>query len=87
MQIIAVDVLGPLPKTINGNCYVLIATNYYTRWVERYAIPDQGACTVAQKLVNELFCRSSPPEQLHTDQGHQFESELVAEVCKLLKLC
>ena len=87
MQVIAVDILGPLPKTGNGNCYVLVATNYYTRWVEAYAIPDQGASTVAQKLVNELFCRFSPPEQLHSDQGHQFESELVAEVCKLLKIC
>ena len=87
MQIIAVDILGPLPKTGNGNCYVLVATDYYTRWVEAYAIPDQGASTVAQKLVNELFCRFSPPEQLHTDQGRQFESELVAEVCKLLKIC
>ena len=87
MQIIAVDILGPLPKTGNGNCYVLVATDYYTRWVEAYAIPDQGASTVAQKLVNELFCRFLPPEQLHSDQGRQFESELVAEVCKLLKIC
>ena len=87
MQIIAVDILGPLPKTGNGNCYVLVATDYYTRWVEAYAIPDQGASTVAQKLVNELFCRFSSPEQLHSDQGRRFESELVAEVCKLLKIC
>lgn len=86
MQIIAVDILGPLPKTGKGNSYVLVATDYYTRWVEAYAIPDQGASTVAQKLVDELFCRFSPPEQLHSDQGRQFESELVAEVCKLLKI-
>ena len=51
MQIIAVDILGPLPKTGNGNCYVLVATDYDTRWVEAYAIPDQGASTVAQKSV------------------------------------
>lgn len=87
MQIVAVDILGPLPRTEKGNSYVLAATDYYTRWVEAYAIPDQGASTVAQKLVDELFCRFSPPEQLHSDQGRQFESDLVAEVCKLLKIC
>lgn len=86
MLIIAVDILGPLPMTRNGNSYVLVATDDFTRWVEVYAIPDQGAGTVAQKLVDELFCRFSPPELLHSDQGRQFESELVAEVCKLLQI-
>ena len=33
-----------------------------------------------------MFCRFSPPEQLHSDQGRQFESELLAEVCSLLKV-
>eukprot|EP00731_Ephydatia_muelleri_P025917 Em0018g17a len=42
MQIVAVDILGPLPRTEKGNSYVLAATDYYTRWVEAYAIPDQS---------------------------------------------
>ena len=33
-----------------------------------------------------MFCRFSPPEQLHSDQGRQFESRVVHEVCKLLKI-
>ena len=53
--------------------------DYYTRWMEPYAIPNQVAVTVAQKLVDELFCRFSPPEQLHSDQGCQFESEVIKE--------
>ena len=32
-----------------------------------------------------MFCRFSPPEQLHSDQG-QFESDLVKEICKLLNI-
>ena len=52
--------------------------------MEVYPIPNQEAVTVAKKLTDEFFFRFSPPEQLHTDQGRQFESELVAEVCKLL---
>ena len=39
---------------------------------------------MGRKLVDEMFCRFSPPEQLHSDQGRQFESELVKEICKLL---
>ena len=38
------------------------------------------------KLVDEMFCRFSPPEQIHSDQGRQFESELIKEICKLLQI-
>ena len=86
MQIVATDILGPLPLTSNGNCYLLVATDYFTRWVEAYPIPNQEAVTVATKLTQELFFRFSLPEQLHSDQGRQFESILIAEMCKLLQI-
>ena len=57
MQIVATDSLGPLPLTSNGNCYLLVATDYFTRWVEAYPIPNQEAVTVATKLTQELFFR------------------------------
>ena len=86
MQIVAVDILGPLPITENGNSYVLVASDYFTRWVEAYPIPNQEAVTVARILTQEMFFRFSVPEQLHSDQGRQFESQLIAEICKLLKI-
>ena len=86
MQIIAVDILGPLPESTNGNSYILVVGDYFTRWMEAYAIRNQEATTVAQKLVDEIFCRFSTPEQLHSDQGSQFESQLIAEVCKLMNI-
>jgi len=52
--------------------------------MEAFPIPNQEAATVAEKLVEEAFLRFSVPEQLHTDQGRQFESQLMSEVCKLL---
>ena len=38
------------------------------------------------KLVDEMFCRFSPPEQVHSDQGRQFESELLKQICNLLQI-
>ena len=31
-----------------------------------------------------MFCRFSPPEQLHGDQGRQFEAGLITELCQML---
>ena len=86
MQIVSVDLMGPLPETEDGCKYVMVAVDCFTRWVKVYAIRNQEATTVAKKLVDEMFCRFSPPEQLHSDQGRQFESDLVKEICELLQI-
>ena len=86
MQLVSIDILGPLPVTEEGNKYVLAAVDHFTRWVEAFPIRNQEATTVARKLVDELFCRFSPLEQLHSDQGQQFEAELIEEICKLLEI-
>jgi len=85
-QIIAVDLVGPLPESGNKNSYIMMVDDYCTWWMEAIPIPNQEASTVAAKLVDEVFLRFSVPEQLHTDQGRQFESQLMSEVCKLLRI-
>ena len=80
----AIDIVGPFPKSKEGNCYILVGCDYFTRWVEAYAIPNQEAKTIARKLTDELFFRFGPPEQLHSDQGRNFESDVIKEVCNLL---
>ena len=84
LQTVAVDIMGPFPESKSGNSYILVVGDYFTRWMEAYPIPNQEATTVARVLTNEFFFRFSPPEQLHSDQGKQFESQLIAEVCKIL---
>ena len=84
MQVVAVDILGSLPETKQGNRYVLVTGDYFTKWMEAHA--NQEATTVVQKLTDEMFCHFSPPEQLHSDQGKQFQSNLVQEVCKMYQI-
>ena len=83
---VATDILGPFPESETGNSYILVATDYFTWWVEAYPIHDQETTTVAKKLTNEMFLWFSPPEQLHSYQGRQFEFRLLAEMCKLLHI-
>ena len=55
LQLVAVDILGPLPVTSQGNSYILVAEDYFTRWLEAWPIPNREIKTVAQKLLNEIF--------------------------------
>jgi len=81
---IAIDIAGPFPESDRGKRYLLVAMDYFTKWSEVYAIPNQEASTVADALVTHFFCRFSVPIELHSDQGRNFESRLMQEVLERL---
>jgi transposase InsO family protein len=60
--------------------------DYFTKWQEAYAIPNQEASTVPEALVVIFFCRFRIPRKLHSDQGRNFESYLIQEVLQRLRL-
>ena len=84
MQLVAMDIVGPFPESPAGNTHILVVADYFTRWMEAYPIPNQEATTVAGKLTDEFFFRFSPAEKLHSDQGRNFKSDVITEVCRLL---
>ena len=84
MERVAVDVEGPLPRSDCGNHYVLTAIDYFSKWPEAHAIPDQEAETVADALLEGMFSRFGVPETLHSDQGRNFESRVFSAMCERL---
>ena len=84
MERVAVDIAGPLPVTTAGNRYICVAMDYFTKWPEAYAIPNQEATTVARVLVDQFFSRFGVPFELHSDQGRNFEANVFRECCDLL---
>ncbi len=84
MERVAIDLLGPLPKTESGNQWILVIGDYCTKWMEAFPLPDAKASTVARKLVQEFVCRYGVPQELHSDQGTNFESEVFKEMCQIL---
>ncbi|KAI5743998.1 hypothetical protein M8J77_024652 [Diaphorina citri] len=81
---IAIDVAGPFPETNNGNRYILVIMDYFSKWPEAFAIPNQEATTVADCLINHWVSRFGVPLELHSDQGRNFESQVFQEVCSVL---
>lgn len=81
---IAMDVAGPFPVTDTGNRYVLVVMDYFSKWPEVYAIPNQEAKTVAEVFLKNWVSRFGVPLELHSDQGRNFESEVFKELCEVL---
>ena len=66
---IALDILGELPRTDEGNRYILVISDYYTKWTESFAMPNIEARNVAKILVEEIVTRYGVPTYIHSDQG------------------
>ena len=81
---VAIDVLGPLPESDAGNRYLLVLMDYFTKWPEAYALPNQEARTVATAMLQGFVSRFGVPHELHSDQGRNFESAVFKGICDLL---
>lgn len=51
MECVAIDIMGPLPITDNGNQYIMVVADYFSKWTEAYALTDHTAQSVSDKLV------------------------------------
>lgn len=51
MERVGVNILGLFPVTKSGNSYVLVAMDYFTKWLEANVVPDQSATMMAERLV------------------------------------
>ncbi|PIK46153.1 Retrovirus-related Pol polyprotein from transposon [Apostichopus japonicus] len=86
LQRVALDIMGPLPITPKGNRYILVIADYFSKWVEVAAIPNQEAVTIAKILIERFICRFGIPDEIHSDQGRQFESKVFQKTCELLRI-
>ena len=84
-QRIAMDIVGPLPRSRSGNRYVLVVCDYATRYPEAVPMKTIDAGAVAEDLI-KIFSRVGLPKEILTDQGSNFQSELLAELYRLLHI-
>jgi hypothetical protein len=85
-EMVGIDIIGPLPETHNGNRYIVVMVDYFTKWAEAVATATIDAATVANVIFDRWVCQWGAPGQLHSDQGSNFESNVVLELCKLLQI-
>lgn len=81
-QILAVD-FTLLEPSSDGREHVLIMTDVFSKYTLAVPTRDQRATTVASVLVQEWFYKLGVPARIHSDQGRNFESAVIAQLCQL----
>ena len=84
-QVWTSDIMGPIKTTANGYSYILVICDHFSKWVEIYALKTISALEVSKCITNSI-CQHGIPEQILTDQGSNYMSELMAEVWELLDI-
>lgn len=61
LDIMGIDHMGPFPRSKHGNKFLIVATDYLTKWVEVRAVPDSAAAHV-MTFINEclIFQHDTP---------------------------
>ena len=60
-----------------GNWYIIVATDYCTKWVEAKALWDNTAASTITFLYEYIWCRYGCPIELINDQGGHFLGHVV----------
>ena len=82
---IAMDLIGPVPKSARGHQHILVVLDYATRYPEAVPLRHTSAKLIAKELM-EMFSRVGLPKEVLTDQGTPFMSKVMRELCKLLHI-
>ena len=82
-QIIAIDLVGPLPTTSSDNTYILSAIDRYSRMCRIIPIPDIKTCTITRYLLDNWIYVYGAPEQILSDRGSQFLAQIFKHLCNI----
>jgi hypothetical protein len=82
MELVALDFWGPAPCTIDGNRYVLVMTDYLSKYVWAKPMPTCTARDAAQFIIEKFDF--GVPSHILTDCGTHFENELFNNITQLI---
>jgi IS30 family transposase len=69
------DLVGKLVMTDQGNQYICVMVDYFTRWSQAYAIKSKSAAEVTQCILKFVY-QFEVPQRILTDQGREFVNQV-----------
>ena len=74
------------PPSSNGHRFVLVATDYFTKWTEAVPLKNMTYREVIEFITEHIIHRFGIPQTLTTDQGSSFISKEVREFAESYKI-
>jgi hypothetical protein len=83
---IGIDIMGPLPQTIRGKRYIVLAVDLFSKWIEAKPIKDADAQTISEFVYEDIICRHGIPMRMTSDRGTEFVNDLITILAEKYKI-
>src|ERR1044072_6426462 len=74
------------PTASNGHRFILVAIDYFTKWVEAASYANVTRQVVVRFIKNNLICRYGVPSKIITDNGSNLNNKIMKELCEEFKI-
>ena len=76
------DFIGPIhPSSTAGHTHILMATNYFTKWVEAIPVKQTTSEVVCSFIKQNILVRFGVPNKIVTDNATDFSSQEISAFC------
>ena len=79
-----IDIVGPLPRGKGQVKFLLVAIDYFTKWVEAEALSTITEAKIQSFVWKNIICRFGIPQIIILDNGQQFNSQGFKDFCSSL---
>lgn len=86
LDLVQVDTIGPLQKSLNGFKYAVTLIDELTKFLVIIPVTDKSAKTVARAIFDQFILKYGPMKSLKSDLGTEYVNETMKEICQLLKI-
>src|SRR4051812_9375255 len=82
-----IDMIGMIePKASNGHRFILVAIDYFTKWVEAASYTNVTRQVVTRFIKHNIICRYGVPSRIITDNGSNLNNNMMRELCEEFKI-
>jgi hypothetical protein len=78
---VTLNTIRQLPKTNNGNRYIIVVIDHYSKWVEAKVVVEHKMEISAKFLENEIICKFGVPRYVLTNNGGEWADKF-DQLCK-----
>jgi transposase InsO family protein len=80
------DIVGPLPTAQGNFMFIVVAVEYFTKWIEASPLATITSVTIRKFFWQQIICRFGVPRELTVDNGKQFDCQDFRGYCRSIRM-